>query len=138
MHDMHFMNNMDAVAAHHAIVTANTVDEQNAAVAQAEAYLELTPASAMVDATADYYYEKLKKFVDVGARMTAAGISRQVRLKGLCSSADLNGREGAIVMRAAPNPERVVVCLTDGTEVKPKDSDLTRLVYRLKMAATLR
>jgi hypothetical protein len=82
---MHFMNNMDAVAAHHAIVSANTVDEQNAAAAQAEAFLEMTPASAMVDAIAADCYEKLKKFVDVEARMKATGFSRQVRLKaGRC------------------------------------------------------
>jgi hypothetical protein len=39
----------------------------------------------MVDAIAADYYEKLKKFVEVDARMKATGFSRQVRLKvGRC------------------------------------------------------
>ena len=40
-------------------------------------------------------------------------------------------------MRAAANPQRVVVCLTDSTEVTPKDVYLTRLMYRRKMGVTL-
>jgi len=52
-------------------------------------------------------------------------------MEGLRGAAHLNGREGTVVMRAAANPERVVVCLTDGTEVKPKHVNRTRLMYRL-------
>jgi hypothetical protein len=53
-------------------------------------------------------------------------------MNGLRGAAHLHGREGTIVMRAAADPERVVVCITDGTEVTPTDVKLTRLMHRLQ------